>query len=113
MLEYCIVFNEGWIFMFNIVLYFGLLGFGWWLSAKGYIVEKLMSKISHVQTFFLFSLIFIMGIRLGMDKQVVSSIGQIGFKAATFAFLTALFSVIFVFIGRKKLIVDKNITGEK
>lgn len=99
--------------MFSILLYFGLLGFGWWLSSKGYIAEKIMSKISHLQSFFLFSLIFIMGIRLGMDKQVVSSIGQIGFKAAIFGLLSAVLSVLFVYIARKRFISDKNITGGK
>lgn len=98
---------------FRILLYFGLLAIGWLLSNKGYIHEKLMGKISSIQTLFLFILIFVMGIRLGMNEQVVSSIGQIGFKSVVFALLTAGFSVIFVFLVRKKLITDTNITGGK
>lgn len=98
---------------FRILLYFGLLAIGWLMSNKGYIPEKIMKKISNIQSIFLFILIFIMGIRLGMDEQVVKTIGQIGFKAAIFAFLSAGFSVLFVFLSRKKLITDKNITGGK
>jgi len=98
---------------FRILLYFGLLALGWLLSNKGYIHKKLMGKISSIQSLFLFILIFTMGIRLGMDEQVVSSIGQIGVKAAVFAIITAGFSVIFVFLARKKFITDKNITGGK
>ncbi len=97
----------------RILLYFGLLAIGWLLSNKGYIKEKFLIRISNIQSFFLFILIFIMGIRLGMDKQVVASIGQIGIKAAVFALFTAGFSVIFVYLTRKKLITDKNITGGK
>jgi len=98
---------------FKILLYFGLLFIGAILSNKGYIHEKLIKKISNIQTVFLFLLIFTMGIRLGMNEQVVSSIGQIGFKSLVFAILTAGFSVVFVFLARKKLITDKNIVGGK
>lgn len=98
---------------FRILLYFGLLAIGWLLSNKGYIHDKLVGKISAIQTLFLFILIFIMGVRLGMNEQVVSSIGQIGFKAVVFALFTAGFSVIFVFLVRKKIITDINITGGK
>ena len=96
---------------FRILLYFGLMAVGWLLSNRGFIHNKLMGKISIIQTLILFGLIFIMGIRVGMDEQVVSSIGQIGITAAVFAFSTAGFSILFVYIARKKFITDKNITG--
>lgn len=99
--------------LFRIFLYFGLLAVGWFLSNKGYIHEKLIAKISNIQTIFLFLLIFTMGIRLGMNKQVISSIGQIGFKSVVFTLFTAGFSVVFVFLVRKKFITDENITGGK
>lgn len=99
--------------LIRILLYFGLLAVGWMLSSKGLIHEKMLNKISHIQGLFLFILIFIMGIRLGMDDKVIASIGQIGLKAAAFALLTGGFSVLFVFIARKKLIHEKNITGGK
>jgi len=96
---------------FRILLYFGLMAVGWLLSSKGFIHKKLMGKISIIQTIILFGLIFIMGIRVGMDEQVVSSIGQIGITAAVFAVLTSGFSILFVHIARKKFITDRNITG--
>ncbi len=99
--------------IFRIFLYFGLMALGWILSNRGLIHSKLMSKISVIQTIILFGLILIMGIRVGMDEQVVSSIGKIGIMAAAFAFLTSGFSILFVYIARKKLIVDKTITGDR
>ncbi len=101
------------IMAFRILLYFSLLAVGWVLSNKGFIHEKLIGKISNIQTVFLFLLIFTMGIRLGMNEQVVLSIGQIGFKSLIFTLLTAGFSVLFVFLVRKKFIADENITGGK
>lgn len=95
----------------RILLYFGLLAVGWLLSSKGFIHEKLVGKISYIQTVILFGLIFIMGIRVGMDEQVISSIGQIGITAAVFAIITASFSILFVYVARKKFFKDKRIVG--
>lgn len=97
----------------RVLLYFGLLAVGWLLSNKGLIHDKLMGKISHIQTIILFGLIFVMGIRVGMDEQVISSIGQIGIIAAVFAIITASVSILFVHIISKKLFSDTRIRGGK
>lgn len=97
----------------RVLIYFGLLAVGWLLSNKGLIHDKLMGKISHIQTIILFGLIFVMGVRVGMDKQVISSIGQIGLMAAVFAVATSSMSILFVHVIRNKLFTDKRITGGK
>lgn len=97
----------------RVLLYFGLLAVGWLLSNKGLIHDKLIGKISHIQTIILFGLIFVMGVRVGMDKQVISSIGKIGIMAAVFAVTTAAMSILFVYIVRKRLFTDIRITGGK
>ncbi|MFA9422490.1 MAG: DUF340 domain-containing protein [Sedimentibacter sp.] len=99
--------------IFRVFLYFSLMAVGWFLSNRGLINTKLMNKISLIQTIILFGLILIMGIRVGMDKQVISSIGQIGIIAAVFAVLTSGFSILFVYIARKKFITNSIITGDK
>lgn len=95
----------------RVLLYFGLLAFGWLLSSKGKVHGNLMKKVSFIQSMILFGLIFIMGVRIGMDEQILSSIGQIGLTAAVFGLVTTLFSILFVYIVRKKVISDTNITG--
>lgn len=95
----------------RILMYFGLLAVGWFLSSKGLIHDNLMKKISGIQAVILFGLIYVMGVRVGMDEQVLSSIGKIGFIAAIFAIITSGFSIIFVYLMRKKLFSDKRITG--
>lgn len=95
----------------RVLLYFGLLAVGWLLSSKRLISEKLTGRISHIQTAILFGLIFIMGVKVGMDEQVVSSIGKIGIMAAVFAVVTAGFSILFVYIARRKFFTDKRIVG--
>lgn len=97
--------------LFRVVLYFGILLIGAFFSVKGKIPAKVMEKVSVVQSVSLFILIFIMGINVGMNRQVVTSIGTIGLKAFVFSLLTAFFSVLFVFLARKKFINNKNLTG--
>ncbi|NLB33030.1 MAG: hypothetical protein GX818_04605 [Tissierellia bacterium] len=97
----------------RVLLYFGILALGWYLSSKGKIHGKLMNKISVIQSIILFGLIYTMGVRIGMDEQILSSIGQIGITAFVFAIMTASFSILFVYIARKKFIADVNITGGK
>lgn len=97
----------------RVFLYFGILAAGWFLSSKGVIHNKLMKKISIIQSIILFGLIYIMGIRIGMDQQILSSIRQIGIVAFVFAVVTASLSMLFVYILRKKFISDINITGAK
>jgi uncharacterized membrane protein YbjE (DUF340 family) len=99
--------------VFRVLMYFGILALGWFISSKGKIHGKLMKKISSIQSIILFGLVFIMGVRIGMDEQILSSIGQIGLMAAVFAALTASMSMIFVYAARKKVISDTNITGGK
>ncbi|WP_313342269.1 DUF340 domain-containing protein [Sedimentibacter sp.] len=95
----------------RILLYFGLLAVGWLLSSKGLIHNNLMKKISGIQAVILFGLIYVMGVRVGMDEQVLSSIGKIGLTAAVFAAITVAFSILFVYLLRKKLFSDKRIVG--
>ena len=97
----------------RVLLYFGILALGWYLSSKGKIHGKLMNKISVIQSIILFGLIYTMGVRIGMDEQILSSIGQIGITAFVFAIMTASFSILFVYIARKKFVADVNITGGK
>ncbi len=95
----------------RVLLYFGLLAVGWILSNKGFIHDRLMGRISSIQSLLLFALIFVMGIRVGMDDQVVTSIGQIGIIAAVFATVTAGLSILFVFAARKRFFKESKITG--
>ncbi len=97
----------------RVLLYFGILAVGWFISSKGKIHEKLIKRVASIQSLLLFGLIFTMGVRIGMDEKILSSIGQIGTIAALFALATTSLSILFVYAARKKLISDTNITGGK
>lgn len=79
--------------MSSILLYLGLLIFGGILSYKGLIHSQLMNKIDKLQLACLFALLFIMGLRIGMDDRVLKAFAQIGFHAILFAMFTIAGSV--------------------
>lgn len=87
----------------TICMYFGLLIVGAILSYKGLISDKINNKLSKIQMFFLFVLIFVMGIRLGMNEEVINSLTTIGIKAFIFSLATIAGSIICVYIVNKKV----------
>jgi len=88
----------------SITLYLVLLIIGGFLSYKGLIHEKLIKKAGSIQLLFLYILIFIMGLRIGLDKKIIDAIYSIGFKAAIYAIVTVLFSLIAVYFTSKYII---------
>ena len=82
--------------MSSILLYLGLLILGGVLSFKGWIHKNMMSRIDKLQMACLFALLFIMGLRIGMDDEIIKAFGKIGLHAVLFASFTILGSVIIV-----------------
>ena len=91
--------------MFNsVILYLVLLVAGGLLSYNGLIHIKMLKRVGSLQMLFLYMLIFVMGIRLGMDKVVLKAIGTIGFKAAVFTVGTLATSVAAVYVVNRLFI---------
>ena len=84
--------------MSSILLYLGLLIVGGFLSYKGWIHQKLMGKIDHLQLACLFALLFIMGMRIGMDDQILDAFAKIGLHAVLFSFGTVFGSILIVHV---------------
>lgn len=82
--------------MSSIILYLALLIIGGFLSYRGWIHKGLSDRIDKLQLACLFLLLFIMGLRIGMDERVIKAFAQIGFHAVLFGFFTILGSVICV-----------------
>ena len=79
--------------MSSILLYLSLLIVGGILSYKGLIHSQLMNKIDKLQLACLFALLFIMGLRIGMDDRVLKAFAQIGLHSILFALFTIIGSV--------------------
>ncbi len=93
--------------MSSILLYLGLLIIGGFLSYRGWIHKGLSSKIDKLQLACLFALLFIMGLRIGMNDSVLNAFAQIGLHAVLYAVFTIAGSVLVVhlllkFFGKSK-----------
>ena len=84
----------------RLLMYLGVILIGALIGAKGKINEKLSSRLGDIQTIFLLLLLFIMGIKIGMDDTVVSSFFSIGFSAFVISIFTVSFSILGVFLIR-------------
>lgn len=82
--------------MSSILLYLFLLVLGGYLSYKGLIWKALSEKIDKLQLLCLFVLLFIMGLRIGMDDRVLDAFAQIGLHAVLYGLATVLGSLLMV-----------------
>lgn len=86
---------------FRLLLYLAILVLGGVLGYKDMVSEKLNKKLSTIQNLCLLLLLFIMGVKIGLDDKVFSSLFTIGFKALVISLFTVLFSILAVYIVSK------------
>lgn len=86
------------------------VGIGFLIGYKGFIKEKGIKLNSKLQTVWLMLLIFCMGVSIGRNGEIVKNLHLLGGKAILFAVMTALGSIIVVYIF-SRLFLEKE--GEK
>ena len=91
----------------RLMLYLGILILGAYIGFKDKISEKLKSQLNNIQNICLLFLLFIMGIKIGIDENVINSFFSIGLKAFIMSIFTVGFSIIGVFL------VSKFILGKR
>ncbi|MCF6465657.1 LysO family transporter [Clostridium sp. Cult2] len=80
----------------RLLIYLIILLAGAVLGYKDKIVVGLSNKLNLIQNISLFFLLFIMGIRIGLDEKVISSFFTIGFKAGIIAIITIVLTVVVI-----------------
>lgn len=95
----------------RLLAYLVVLLIGALISYKGKISKRLYLRLDLFQTISILFLLFIMGIKIGNDRTVISSFFTIGFKAIIMSLFTISFSVLGVFLV-KKFIFKKEDTIE-
>lgn len=92
----------------RMLLYLGMLLIGILIGYKEIAHRKLLDGLDKLQMAALILLLFVMGVRIGADENVMASIEIIGFKAFVYALITILFSVFFVWLYEKKFMRGGN-----
>lgn len=70
--------------------------------------EKVISTSQKIQTVALVVVIFTMGMKIGSDEQVINSLHTIGIKALLMVIGALAGSILFVYLGRRFLKIDKR-----
>lgn len=91
----------------RLLLYLGILILGAYIGFKDKISDKLKGQLNNIQNICLLFLLFIMGIKIGIDENVISSFFNIGLKALVISIFTVSFSILGVFLV-SKLIFGKR-----
>lgn len=93
--------------MKTLALYLGM-------AAIGYVVGNKTSKGKHytwpgkLQAAAILGLVFFMGTNIGSDERVVGSLGTIGLKALLITMGAIAGSVLFAFLARKLVKLDRK-----
>lgn len=98
--------------MSSVFTYLILLTIGGILSYKGLIHQNLIKIAGKMQLLFLYILIFIMGLRIGLDSDILKAIYSIGFKALIYAVVSIFFSGLLVYLV-SKFIIKSHIKGSE
>lgn len=94
--------------LLNLLLYIFILAIGIIVGYKEKGHKKLLERLDIFQILALIFLLFVMGLRIGADEQVIKSINVLGAKALLFAVMSIVFSVLFVWIIRKIMKFNKR-----
>lgn len=96
----------------DIILYLLILGFGAIIGNKKLLKESVLAKLDHLQTISLLLLLFIMGVSIGLDREVVTSFASIGLQALIIATFSVVFSIVAVKLISGK-VMETSEKGEK
>lgn len=66
-----------------------------------------MNNVGTIQTFALLFLLFVMGVKIGLDKDIIYSLGTIGLQSIFLAVFSIIFSIIGVRIISSKVLREK------
>jgi uncharacterized membrane protein YbjE (DUF340 family) len=92
----------------RLLLYLGIIVLGGLIGAKVKLKENFIKRLGSFQTACLLFLLFIMGVKIGMDEKVINSFLSIGLNALIMSIFTVGFSIIFVYIINKLCLGGKE-----
>jgi uncharacterized membrane protein YbjE (DUF340 family) len=80
----------------RILLYIAIILIGALLGAYGKLSDKFTGKLTKLQFASLLLMLFVMGINIGVNDEVVNGFYKLGFQAFILAAFSVAFSILFV-----------------
>ena len=99
----------------------GMIFVYWGILIGFYLIASRLRRFSDKMSFMgkammaaIYVLVFVMGLNMGINEQVTSSLGIIGLQALVITVLSVFGSMLFIFSARKKMKMDKygNVLGK-
>lgn len=97
----------------SLAIYIGVITLGIFVGSRQCIRERNMAWTGPVQTIALILLIGCLGVSIGSNEDVVSSLGTIGVSAFIVTITSILGSILAVFVVRKFLKLDREGRSKK
>lgn len=91
-----------------LALYLGMALLGYFVGAGLKKKNVQLGWIGKVTTVAVVALVYVMGSRIGSDERVIGSLDSIGLIAFVIAIASFAGSVLFVFLARKMMGIDKR-----
>lgn len=90
----------------TLIKYLAILFIGGVFGYKGLIKGKIEANLGNIQTIALLFLLFVMGITIGINEEIISNIFSIGLKAGIITIFTMGFSILGVRLVRKYVVLE-------
>ena len=91
---------------FSLLLYIGMLVFGVLIGSRKSVRARPCRWLGTLQRIALIALIFALGVEIGADDKVISSLGEIGLSALLITLFTLTGSVLCVSLVRRLMGLD-------
>lgn len=92
----------------RLFLYLGILVLGGIIGYKDKVSENLQANLNTIQNICLLFLLFVMGMTIGINDEVISNLLSIGFKAGIISLFTVSFSIIFVYLVKRIMVLESD-----
>lgn len=91
-----------------IILYWCVMLINYYIASKLRHLAERFGFLDRMLTLFIVALVFIMGLKMGANEEVISSLGTIGVQAVLITITTVGGSMTFVTLGRKALRLNRQ-----
>lgn len=90
----------------RLMLYLGILLLGGIIGYKDKISKNIEANLNIIQNISLLFLLFIMGVTIGINEEIISNLFSIGIRAGIISLSSILFSIIGVKIVSKHVLTE-------
>ena len=91
----------------ELILFFIVMVGGYFAGSRLREVPEKLWWTGKVQTFIITTLVFLLGVRIGSNREAISDFGSIGFYAVIFTVVVLLFSIVATWVIRRLVGLDR------